>query len=333
MKPTIPVAIVVLACCTLVGAQNKGKTGAQPKQTTPAKGTVQMPGDKGVIGTTYQLGAKGNELHFTLDSAEFAQRFPAVEDMIFADSEDRLLVLKYTVQNPQKFPVRFDYTSFHFTSVSPADENRENPNYIYHATTFKRYDPELKPAQKVQAVAVFPIHGTGPVTKLIVQRDTGVPVLRFDLRDKVKKMTSIWSPDGVDTVIKSTGEFGKVWDSGPFDVTIDKIEKVETQVGNYEVPEGQALFLVHTTVKNSLKQPYRAVWGMYEPKLVDENGEEIEWRADWLTITGNKTIDQDLDPGDTIRGKLIFVGSKDLKPTKLTLSDSITKRTISFPVP
>src|SRR5687768_14055156 len=75
----------------------------QPGQNTkPTLGTVQMPGDNGKVGTIYQLGPKGTELHFTLDSAAIATRYKAVDTNLIAGKAERLLILSYTVHNPLK---------------------------------------------------------------------------------------------------------------------------------------------------------------------------------------------------------------------------------------
>ena len=84
------------ACSLAVQVHSQGGT------TKPTLGTVQMPGDAGKMKTIYQLGDKGKELHFTLDSATIATRYKAVGSNLVAEKDSRLLVLTFTVHNPLK---------------------------------------------------------------------------------------------------------------------------------------------------------------------------------------------------------------------------------------
>ncbi|RYD41085.1 MAG: DUF4352 domain-containing protein, partial [Verrucomicrobiaceae bacterium] len=161
-------SMLVAASLLVFGGQAPKKPQAPKPQ--PKLGQVQMAGDNGAIGTTYSVGDKGTELNFTLDSAEFVLRAPMAEDTVVAEKEKKILLLTFTVANPQKNEQNFLYSSFHFTAVAPDDENSEYDGYYYHPDRKTRFDTTLKPAQKVKAVIAFPIHGKGPVNKLIVKR-------------------------------------------------------------------------------------------------------------------------------------------------------------------
>jgi hypothetical protein len=135
---------------SLAIAQNKPKPQApakpKPTATSPTKGTVQLPGDNGKIGVTYQLGEKESEMHFTLESAEFASRLATAEDDIISQPERRLLVLTFTAQNPQKLEMGLTWNTFQFTVVSPDDQNFDHEGYLYGADTLKRYDAKITKA-------------------------------------------------------------------------------------------------------------------------------------------------------------------------------------------
>ncbi|HET9132333.1 MAG TPA: hypothetical protein VFO86_15360, partial [Terriglobia bacterium] len=103
-----------------------------PKQgTKPTLGTVQMPGDKGKVKTTYQLGDKGKELHFTLDTATVATRYKTIDANLLPNKAERLLVLTFTVHNPLKLEQSGDSRSFKFTVVSPDDKNVDYTGNVY----------------------------------------------------------------------------------------------------------------------------------------------------------------------------------------------------------
>lgn len=310
-------------------AKPKPKTNPpKPAATAPTKGTVQMPGDNGKVGVTYQLGAKGDELHVTLDSAELATRFNVMEDTYVARANQRLLVLTYTVHNPQKRDMSVGWASVKFTAVSPDDENFECSSYLYHPERRTRFDISLKPAQKSKVMVVFPIHGTGPVTKLIMQRGDA-PVVRYDLRTALKPLKSTFSPNGIDLLQAGTGTLNQPFDVGPWDIVVEKIEKVTGQVGAYSSNDEQDLFLVTAKFTNTLLRPHNLTWNTFEPSVTDENGEALDWVSDFYTMTGNKTLNMDVDGGATVRGKWVFAGPKSFVGQTLKLKHNETERTIS----
>src|SRR5690242_14612698 len=73
---------------------------------------VQMPGDAGKVGVPYMLGAKGDELVFTLEKAEFAARTFVSDDAVWAGDGERLLIVTVAVQNPGKTDRYFSHGLF-----------------------------------------------------------------------------------------------------------------------------------------------------------------------------------------------------------------------------
>src|SRR5262245_6636852 len=92
------------------------------KKPEPA---VQMPGDNGKDGIPYVMGEKDQALVYTLEKAEFASRTFLADDAVFAEPDQRLLVLSFAVQNPGKADMQFNGAAFKFTVVSPDDKNYE----------------------------------------------------------------------------------------------------------------------------------------------------------------------------------------------------------------
>ncbi|HJP83126.1 MAG TPA: hypothetical protein VJ835_06425, partial [Fimbriimonadaceae bacterium] len=187
-------------------------------QTKPA---VQMPGDNGKVAIPYQMGKKGDELVFTLEKVEFVSRVLTKDREQFPEDGKRLLVVTYAVQNPSAVDRQFFAQSFSFTVVSPDDENfvtdgmTGSPIVAYHPDRRDRLSLALKPAQKVRAFAVIQIHPKGPVNKLIIQRGKGTPVLRYDLKDKVKPLAGAFSASkGLDILDVGVGAVAAPFDLG-----------------------------------------------------------------------------------------------------------------------
>ena len=173
MKLSGALTLFALAAATFAALPSLAQN---PKpQTNPTLGTPQLPGDNGKLKTIYQLGEKGSELHFTLDSAAVGLHYAAPDDMFLAGKGQRLLILNFTVQNPQTKEMKLGAKSFAFTAVSPDDENYEFNGYLLHGTKKTHLDQALKPAQKVKCIVVFAIHESGPINKLMVQRGKRTP--------------------------------------------------------------------------------------------------------------------------------------------------------------
>lgn len=88
-------------------------------------GTAQLPGDDGVIGQVYKL-RTGNPLYFRLNSVEYTvSQLRFGNGIVIPQSNEKLLVLHFSVQNPQNTEslVRFD--SLKFTAVDAMNVNHD----------------------------------------------------------------------------------------------------------------------------------------------------------------------------------------------------------------
>lgn len=314
-----------------ISAQGTAK--AKAGQTTkPTLGTVQMPGDNGKVGTVYQLGDKGSELHFTLDSATVATRYKALDNNILAQKNERLLVLSYTVHNPLKTEQSADPRSFKFTVVSPDDKNVEARGNVYDPAKRTSMNQLLKPAQKVKLDVVIPIFAEGPITKLIVARGAG-KVLRFDLRESIKKSTSVFSPDGVSIGNEAVVELGKPFDFAGFDMEIQEMKEATEPIGAYNPSASSGVYYVTVKFSNPLAKPLSVGWQYFKPELTDENGEKVHWPSDMVSMSSGKTLVQDVDSDGSVRARYMFTGAKGLKLAKFKLTHNGSERFVTVKVP
>lgn len=300
-------------------------------QTSPTLGTVQLPGDNGKLGTTYQLGDKGYELHISVDSVAVAPYFAAAEDLIVAKKGERLLLINYTVQNPQKGrDMRLDYGSFRFTAISPNDGNFTGNEYIYQTETLTRYSGDLKPAQKVKVTAILKIYPEGPVKKIMVQKGPGA-VLRYDLDGKLTKTTNSFAPNGLDFVDEIKIPMSQKFDVGGTEVEVQEVAVHPGNVGRYS-PNGRAFYTVQLKLTNLQKKAQKYDWNTFTPSMTDENGESLIYFKDFVSVTTQSSISADVEPGESVRGWLVFVGPKGLVPNKLKLLHNSTSRSAAVSI-
>lgn len=304
-----------------------------PSKTAPTLGTVQMPGDNGKLNTTYQMGVKGTELHFTLKSAALEEIHPSPVDTLVAGPKERLLTLTFTVQNPLNQEQRLGSSEFHFTCVSPEDQNYEFRGSLLHPTKGTHLEQFLKPAQKVECTVSFPIYAEGPVTKVIVQRGSA-PVLRYDLTDKVKKLDSVFSKDGVDLGDKATitlDQFQKGIVFGPMKMALVEGSGAVGMIQNTPPPDGERYWTMTVRFTNPMLKPMPIGFQYYTLELLTEDGEKLPWNSSMYNSTFENYLSMSVDPGDSAVAGYYFRVKKTKKPANLRITDTNSKRTIEVP--
>ena len=321
---------VVVAVCVLAGfVQGQGsKPAGQTGAATP------MPGQVAKIGTPYRMGKKGDELQFTLLKAEFATRFFKTDDTVFAQPDHRLLILTFAVQDPATVDRQFDGNSFKFTIVSP-----DNENFVtmlgsgippYHPDRRTSLGLMLKPAQKVQAVTYAIIHPQGPVNKLIVERGTGNPVLRYDLHDQVKPLASPFATDkGLGSANQGVAVMKVPFELGPFDFTVDSMEEMP-KFGDHNPGDGKKIVGFHMSLTNvSMIKLWST--GNYRIVLYDEDGNEMNSMA-VLKNSSDENFFTNPEVGAVLKFRVLFYAPAQAKLQKLVLNDSASNRSISIPL-
>lgn len=314
------IVVALFAALPLFGFAQTGKGPA-----------VQMPGDNGKVGTPYQLGKKGDELVFTLEKVEFASRFFWAQDAIFPKEKQRLLVLTYSVQNPASGTGDrgFFDQSFAFTVVSPDDENfvtdsmGANGAAAIHPDRRDRMNIQLKPAQKVRALAVVSIHPKGPVNKLIIQRGKGTPVLRYDLREKVAPLTgSFAASEGKDKLEVGSALMTQNVDLGPWDIVVEKMAEEPAAIGDFTVEPGHKYVVLTVLIKNASLTPYPLHNSIIRTKVTDVDGGELPDSQYWAkNSTPERFSQMTVAPGAQVRLRMLYHVSLLTKLSTITFSD------------
>jgi hypothetical protein len=322
---------VAFAVCVLAGfVQGQGSKPAG--QTAPAK---PMPGQGAKIGTPYRMGKKGDELHFTLLKAEFATRFFKTDDTVVAQPDHRLLIVTFAVQNPANVDRQFDGNSFKFTIVSPDDENfvtlLGSGIPPFHPDRRTSLGLMLKPAQKIQAVTYAIIHPQGPVNKLIVERGTGNPVLRYDLHDQVKPLAGPFAIDkGLGSANQGAAVMKVPFELGPFDFTVDSMEELPP-FGDHNPGDGKKIVAFHMILDNVSMLKYWST-GNYRIVLYDEDGDEMNSMA-VLKNSTDENFFTNPDAGAVLKFRVLFYAPAAAKLQKLVLFDSgASNRSIVIPL-
>jgi hypothetical protein len=192
----IPLSTLVAAGVPVKTSGSRIEITLNAGNTTDAvSSATALVGGAGELGKTYTIGTR-DPLNFTLKSAEFSVKRLQIGSSKFApDVSEKLLILHFTVQNPQKKDLEFSTFNLRFTAVDSKDVNFSpepyGSPYVAREGEFVPLKVRLKPTQKIDAYAVLTISSAGVIPKLIVQSSSNndqAPVVRYDLKDKVKAL-------------------------------------------------------------------------------------------------------------------------------------------------
>jgi hypothetical protein len=303
---------------------------------TAAPGTAQLAGDNGELGKVYSIRKEG-PLYFCLTEAEFTTEQVRIGDTLHSPNADqKLLVLHFTLQNPEKSDqyVRFD--SLKFTAVDATNVNREATADWADEENQGKVALALKPAQKIAVYTVIAVPAKGPMPKLMVlpePEDNG-PVLRYDLRDKGTPLQPpVADPadeTGVTALERVPVAVGSLCHLGNFDVTVEKLEyTTDAMEGN--APEEEGRFLVATVLLTNRAPSEQYVrYDAITPVLASTDGEELTYH-NMLTATGDRSFAQNLAAGQEVRVRLYFTVPKGVTPKSLAIKEG-ESRTYDMPV-
>lgn len=318
-----------------------------PKKPAPAAkaggpvvlGTKQLPGDFGQLGTTYTIG-KDSPLNFTLKSAEYSiARVNLGTNSWVPGVGQKLLVLHYTVHNPNPRETRYYWADLKFTAVSKDDKNYEYLQAAGREGTSDSVDISLKPAQKLEVWSAILVPAEGVVPKLIVERQEGAPVIRYDLRGKVKGMASPFAEssdaEGATVAKQIQVKPGQWAPIGVFDAKLDSIAYTTEALGGSAPEQGQRYLVATFTLKNSTGDARRYYWGDFEAEVRDADGEKAPFVQQLLKGSRNETADGDLPPGEEYRVRFFFVLPEKVEGKAILLKegkqpDSGTPRPFTF---
>ncbi len=307
----------ILALTALLAVPALAQTRTQTPATPPTRvvqGTTQLAGDVGVIGKTFTLGKGSDAINFTLTGAEFsAARVTIGEDVYLPKANEKLLILRYTVHNPQKEDLRYFYRTLQFTVVDAKNVNHANENYVGRDGTTNRLDITLKPAQKVGAYAVIAVPATGPVPKLIVNVEDDKQVLRYDLRGKVKALAApIADPSdalkvtALQAVPMKVGVYGPL---GYFNLKLDSVALSTAPINGRELEKGERNLVAVFTARNGAAKTAEArpiFSRTFLFTLRDVDGEVTEYDDGPLKVSRDESASSTLKPGEETRFRVYF---------------------------
>lgn len=297
-------------------------------------GTKQLPGDFGKLGQAYTVG-KESPINVTLKSAEYTvEPFNTQSSTLIPKADEKLLVLHYTVHNPLPKEQTCDSRTFRFTAVDASDVNHEGSAIVAREGERTEVQVSLKPAQKLDVVTAIVVPAQGVVPKLILQRETDAPVIRYDLRDKVKPLADPLADTADATgataraVVPTTaGVFVPI---GIFNVRLDGVADT-TDTLYRQTPNAGGHFLVATlTMKNPTTKPQPLYGHHFESSLIDTDGEKTAYNHMMLMSKRDDLVGSMVEPGAEAKVRIFFPMPKDATGKTLNFTHGSKGRAVAW---
>lgn len=293
----------LLACAATFGghaAAQRSKPKPKPK-VMGARGTSQLPGSACKIGQAYTLG-KGGESAFNvaLTGIEYrVVRLPVGQYNSYPDVKKKLVVLRFTVQNPLPKKQRLS-KQINWTAVSNDSENVETTDLYRDNESHDSISQVLNPGEKVKAFAYLEVTGKGEINKIIAANRASPQSLVA--RYMVGGIGKAIDPPYVDAADSTgataldliKGPMHKVLEVSGFDVAVMALEATGKAIPEYEnsaPPNGKVYLLVTYLVTNKNGEGARVVSfekGWLNSAVIDVDGGETtpssgNFRPDGLT--------------------------------------------------
>ncbi len=298
---------------------------AKTTSTNKAKlGTTQLSGENAQIGTTYTLG-KVNPINITVNSIRYmVERVPIGTTVFAPKSGEKLLMITYTLHNPQKRDFGIAWSTLNFTVVDSNNTNRKYVQDVGMDTTHEKGYIALKPAQKAKFYTLITVPAKGEMPKLIIESGDHL-VLRYDLRGKVLPLSApIADPNdksGATALEEVPAQPNTFYPYGLFDLKLDSIELSDQPIHGRVPKKGNKYLVYKVTAKNCSVNKCGVAWSTFEPTLMDADGAEIKWNSDTLYASRDDNVSMSVESGKEFRFRQYFEVPEDLDLQTLSIKE------------
>jgi hypothetical protein len=305
--------------------------------TPYTQGTTQLAGGVGKLGQAYTMGRE-KPLNFNLRSAEFVVgRVVIGTSIYYSKPNEKILLLRATVQNPQKEEAHLSSYQFKFTAVDDKNENHQFANYFGKEGAITKVDTYLKPGQKMDVIVPMKVPASGVVPKLIVARDEDkAPVLRYDLSQAVKGVPKPYAAanSAYSAPVKVSAQAGTYYPDEEFDVKLETVAFSKEALNGEAPGEGQRYLVATLSAKNPINDASaRYLLGLrneLEFTLTDSGEDVTKAQYEWFKAARPERITDypNLEYNQEYRFRVAFLIPNDVKPKTVNLVGQI--RTFMF---
>jgi hypothetical protein len=303
-------------------------TAAGAPTGSAAAGTAQLAGDNGEFNKIYTL-RKDRQLYFSLKSAAYTTARVCIGNRsYYPKADEKLLLLRFTIQNPQKEDTFVRGDGLKFMAVDAMNVNHSAPIEWGDAESRNYVAINLKPAQKLEVYTVITVPAKGEIPKLMVQPNDDGPVLRYDLRGKVTPLPApIADPNdekGASARPTVPAQPGVTYPYAAFDITVEKTEYATTTIGKTTLKKGERCFIATLLLKNLNPGEKYLRFDSITPVLTSTDGEPLRY-CEMLLATADRPVAMPVRPDSETRVRLTFLVPEGATAKTLALKEGDTR--------
>lgn len=272
-------------------------------------GTAQLNGDQAVLGATYTLG-KASPINVTLKSVEYTvEPVRLGNDVVIVNEAEKLMVLHYTLHNPNKSDFGLAWNTLNIFAVDSKDTNWRYCQCVAMEDTGETCNMRLKPGQKTAVYAVIKVPAGGALPKLVMESRDRL-VLRYDLNGKVKPLPApIADPadsTGATALAEVPAQMGTYYPFNVLHAKLDSVALSSDAIKGRAPAKGSRYFVIIASIKNNTPGNFGFRWNTLSLKLFDQDGAEIKGNSEVLFPSRDETINQNIEPGKELRARYYF---------------------------
>ena len=344
MSKWLKLAAIITVLAILSGsmcamAAKSAKKPSKPAAKKPAaqtphivQGTTQLKGEYAEIGKQYTLG-KEFPMNIILNSAEYTVDQVCCGSYCYSpESEQKFLLIHYTLHNPQPREAAVDWASFKITAVDANNANLESIDNVGIKANKSTLNISMKPAQKMDVYTVIPVPAKGDVPKLIFKSGDDL-VLRYNLKGKIKPLAAPFidpkDKTGIIALAQVPAEVGTYYPLTELDVKFESAtysQKSTSSEDSEESSEESTRVLdIRLTAKNDSPNPLDIDVSTFTPSLRDADGNEIEWQQEMYQDKRDVALESKLEPTKEIKIRFRYVVPIDVEAKTFSIQQGLSR--------
>jgi hypothetical protein len=299
-----------------------------------AAGTNQLAGNQGRLNVAYTMG-KQAPLNFTLNAAEYRLEPISLGGEVYSvDGTQKMLILRFTVQNPTQAERDLSWGSFKITAIDSRDVNHEFKSYFVREGETDRYNTSLKASQRVNLVAGVIVPSNANITKLLLERNgETAPVVRYDLRNQIKPLAAPYSTDGFTALPEIAAQTGTNYLTQSFAMRVESFAFTNETLDGKTPDEGKRFITATVTVKN-LRQTQEADvgWSTLKAAITDADGVRIENNNYIVRASSGQRFDTTLKPNAEARYRFFLEVDQSQSLKQFSLKEGDDGRVFTYDI-
>jgi len=312
------------ASSTPVASPEPSTSSTAGGNVTTETSTAQKPTDECQIGKTYSIGTL-DPLNLTVNSVEYsAERTKIGGKYDWTGSDEKLVTMHYTLQNPSASDIRVGTVSIDWTLVDSNSVNYDLDGYVSVEGTGDTLDQSLSSGQSVKCLACFRIPAKGQATRLsAAAHGEKVGTAGYNLDGKVGALTARYAdpgdPSGSTRRDVETGKIGEFYQVRDYDIKVDSLELSTKPILDWELPQDQAFLLMTVEYKNFSDGSSMLSGNNIE--VVDQDG-EVYYTKSTLALATSRIISPSPEPEATAKFRLAFRVPKNVKLRSINMKNA-----------